>query len=196
MVDGQYGWTRLPAVDSFTYAPKFADFTTGDGYPPPCLQLKGTTITRSIIPVNGSSTIKSWVLSGMVNVPVISSNNMTQSLTIYDNNATPKNIVQMGYWRYINTPDGTHATLSVKCNSTVIDTEVFNDHYQTNWPKYCDKWIPFSMTATADGIYCSFGIMPAIKIAPGTGSDWKNPASVSLTATEVCFWDNLRFGDY
>jgi prepilin-type N-terminal cleavage/methylation domain-containing protein/prepilin-type processing-associated H-X9-DG protein len=200
--DGKFGWTRNPVVDNFTYPPQFADITTGDGYPPPCLQMKGNntgiSLTRTIIPVNNSSTIKSWVISGMIEIPSMSQNNLLQSITIYDNNATPKSIVQMGFWRYIMTPSSNEGTLTIKFNSTIADTEVFPNKYQTDWPKYCNKWTPFSITATSDGIYCSVGIQPTVKIAPGTGSDWKSPASVKLaiSTTDTAFWDGLKFGDY
>ncbi len=196
VTDGQYGWTRSPVVDDFTYPPKFADITTGDGYPPPCLQLKATTITRTVIPTNSSASIKSWVVSGMIEVPSLTSNNLTQSITIYDNNATPKSIIQLGFWRYIMTPSSTEGTLTIKFNSTVADTEVFPNKYQTDWPRYCNKWIPFSMTATPEGIYCSIGLAPTILVTPGTGSDWKSPAKVVVASVDSCFWDGLKFGDY
>ncbi len=193
--DGKLGWTRNPTVDDFNYPSKFADLTTGDGYPPPCLQLTGTTITRTIIPVNNSSTINSWVLTGYAKVPSMTSNNACQLVTVYDNNATPKSIVQLTYYRAINTPDEFHATLSARFNNTIADSTVSDNHYENSWPTY-NKWIPFSMTATANGIYCSIGIAPSIKVAPGAGSDWKNPAKVSVQSLEPAFWDNLKFGDY
>ncbi len=212
--DGQFGWSRLniqvsgfspfttaTADDFATYPAYFADITTGDGYPPPCLETKNCSLSRTIIPVNGSAAITSWVLSGSVKLSgglwTNSSTTPDSYITITDSNATPKPIVSIGFFRICSTPDSTHATDCVKVNTnSLCDSEVMDGIYGGNsWPRYQNNWVSFSITATASGVYCQSG-NGSVKVTPQAGSDWKTPSKITLYSSSGYRIDTLKFGDY
>jgi prepilin-type N-terminal cleavage/methylation domain-containing protein/prepilin-type processing-associated H-X9-DG protein len=213
IVDGQYGWTRMPTAD-VTTAPGtnpryYYDIVSDQGNPAPAIymwcQYGGAAldawIKRSLSPVNTSPTF--WAVKFDARLETNFSN---KPMEIHVKDASNNSIAKLETTGPLgNTPNTGVAQWGIKINGTVMDTD--NVPYaapnsgQNNWPKYGDNYVTWVISCDVVGkkVYAQNSLG---KTASGTALTGSNPATPAALVIDITdgnnkqYFDNMAFGDW